>query len=166
VAGSGAEFSVLLPAFEELLPSPAVSAPVVRPPVGAPAGKAALQGHSVFVVDDEESIREIVQEGLSARGMIVEGAATSEEALGLLPKRTYDFVLCDYNLPGMNGDQFFDLIRARNLAQKTKFVFMTGAMFEPSEMALFKEKGAFMLQKPFHIASLAAMLIELLQAPK
>jgi CheY-like chemotaxis protein len=74
--------------------------------------------------------------------------------------------LCDYNLPGLNGDQFFDLIRSRNLAQKSKFVFMTGAMFEPSEMALFKEKGAFILQKPFHIASLASMLIELLQASK
>ncbi|MGC1382928.1 MAG: PAS domain S-box protein [Candidatus Acidiferrales bacterium] len=166
VAGSGAEFIILLPAFEELLPAPAMSAPVVRPAVSAPAGKALLQGHSVFVVDDEESIREIVQEGLSGRGMIVEGAASSEEALALLPKRTYDFVLCDYNLPGMNGDQFFDLIRSRNLAEKTKFVFMTGAMFEPSEMALFKDKGAFVLQKPFHIAALASMLVELLQASK
>jgi hypothetical protein len=42
---------------------------------------------------------------------------------------------------------------------------MTGAMFEPSEMALFREKGAFVLQKPFHIAALASMLIELLQPP-
>jgi PAS domain S-box-containing protein len=162
-AGSGAEFTVLLPAFEELLPGPATSAPVLRPAVAPPAGKAQLQGHSVFVVDDEESIRELVQEGLSARGMIVEGAASSEEALTLLPQRTYDIVLCDYNLPGMNGDQFFEKLRAKNLAAKTKFVFMTGAMFEPSEMALFREKGAFVLQKPFHIAALASMLIELLQ---
>jgi PAS domain S-box-containing protein len=169
VAGSGAEFSVLLPAFEELLPAPAMSAPIQRPAVAAPAGKAQLQGHSVFVVDDEESIRELVQEGLSGRGMIVEGASSSEEALTLLPKRTYDFVLCDYNLPGMNGDQFFEKLRAQNLAAKSKFVFMTGAMFEPSEMALFREKGASVLQKPFHIAALASMLVELLQqsaAPK
>ena len=165
VAGSGAEFTVLLPAFEELLPGPAVSAPVQRPAVAPPAGKAQLQGHSVFVVDDEESIRELVQEGLSARGMIVEGAASSEEALALLPQRKYDIVLCDYNLPGMNGDQFFEKLRAQNLAAKSKFVFMTGAMFEPSEMALFREKGAFVLQKPFHIAALASMLIELLQPP-
>jgi two-component system, NtrC family, sensor kinase len=164
-AGSGAEFTVLLPAFEELLPGPATSAPVLRPAVAPPAGKAQLQGHSVFVVDDEESIRELVQEGLSARGMIVEGAASSEEALTLLPQRTYDIVLCDYNLPGMNGDQFFEKLRAKNLAAKTKFVFMTGAMFEPSEMALFREKGAFVLQEPFHIAALASMLIELLQPP-
>jgi CheY-like chemotaxis protein len=164
-AGSGAEFTVLLPAFEELLPGPATSAPVLRPAVAPPAGRAQLQGHSVFVVDDEESIRELVQEGLSARGMIVEGAASSEEALTLLPQRTYDIVLCDYNLPGMNGDQFFEKLRAKNLTAKTKFVFMTGAMFEPSEMALFREKGAFVLQKPFHIAALASMLIELLQPP-
>jgi two-component system, NtrC family, sensor kinase len=165
VAGSGAEFTMLLPAFEELLPSPSMSAPIQRPAVAPPAGKAQLQGHSVFVVDDEESIRELVQEGLSGRGMIVEGASSSEEALTLLPQRTYDFVLCDYNLPGMNGDQFFEKLRAQNLVAKTKFVFMTGAMFEPSEMALFREKGAFVVQKPFHIAALASMLVELLQQP-
>ena len=170
-AGSGAEFSVLFPAFEELLPGPAQSSPAgtvaaPRPPVSAPAGRAILQGHSVFVVDDEESIREIVQEGLSARGMIVEGAASSEEALTLLPERTYDFVLCDYNLPGMNGEAFYDLMRSKNLASKTKFVFMTGAVFEPSEVNAFREKGAHILHKPFHIAALASMLIELSQAPQ
>jgi CheY-like chemotaxis protein len=153
-----------------LLPAPAQSSPApamaVRPPVSAPAGKAALQGHSVFVVDDEESIREIVQEGLSARGMIVEGASSSEEAIALLPERTYDFVLCDYNLPGMNGEAFYDLMRAKNLAAKTKFVFMTGAVFEPSEVNAFREKGAYILHKPFHIAALASMLIELSQAPQ
>jgi hypothetical protein len=65
----------------------------------------------------------------------------------------------------MNGDQFFEKLRAQNLAAKSKFVFMTGAMFEPSEMASFREKGAYVVQKPFHIAALASMLVELLQQP-
>jgi two-component system NtrC family sensor kinase len=163
VAGAGAEFTVLLPAFEELLPAPAQPAPSPRAAVAPPPGNAALKGRTVFVVDDEESIREIVQEGLSSRGMAVEGAATSEDALVHLVAHSYDFLLCDFNLPGMNGEEFFKTLRSRNLAANTKFVFMTGAMLDPAAAADFKEKGAYVLQKPFHIAALATLLVELLQ---
>ena len=88
--GKGAEFRVWLPEFVEEISAPAALA--VRPAVAAPAGSGALRGHSVYVVDDEESIREIVQEGLSARGMTVEGASSSEEALPHLAAPCYDFV--------------------------------------------------------------------------
>ena len=97
--GKGAEFRVWLPEFVEEISAPPPLA--VRPAVAAPAGSGALRGHSVYVVDDEESIREIVQEGLVARGMTVEGASSSEEALPHLAAHSYDFVLCDFNLPGI-----------------------------------------------------------------
>ncbi|MGB8839286.1 MAG: response regulator, partial [Candidatus Acidiferrales bacterium] len=130
----------------------------------APQAAGALQGRSVYVVDDEESIREIVQEGLVARGMKVEGASSSEEALPHLAAHAYDFVLCDFNLPGLNGEQFFERIRATATGGATpKFVFMTGALLDSSTMASFSEKGASVLQKPFHIAGLASLLTELLE---
>ena len=44
-----------------------------------------------------------------------------------------------------------------------KFVFMTGALLDPGTMATFSEKGAAVLQKPFHMAGLAALLTELLE---
>jgi hypothetical protein len=42
-------------------------------------------------------------------------------------------------------------------------VFMSGALLDPATLAHFTEKGASVLQKPFHIAALAALLTELLQ---
>ena len=115
------------------------------------------------MVDDEESIREIVQEGLSARGMMVEGASSSEEALPHLATHAYDFVLCDFNLPGLNGEQFFERMQANVTGGAApKFVFMSGALLDTSTMASFGEKGAAVLQKPFHMAGLAALLTELL----
>jgi len=122
-----------------------------------------LRGHSVYVVDDEESIREIVQEGLSARGMTVEGASSSEEALPHLAAHSYDFVLCDFNLPGMNGEEFFKRIQPRPGTPAPKFVFMSGALLDSATLAHFTEKGASVMQKPFHIAALATLLTELLQ---
>jgi PAS domain S-box-containing protein len=158
--GKGAEFRVWLPEFVEELSEPPLA---VRPAVAAPAGSGALRGHSVYVVDDEESIREIVQEGLSARGMTVEGASSSEEALPHLAAHSYDFVLCDFNLPGMNGEEFFKRIQPRADSPAPKFVFMSGALLDSATLAHFTEKGASVLQKPFHIAALATLLSELLQ---
>jgi PAS domain S-box-containing protein len=158
--GAGATFRVLLPAaIEEAAPgAPAPRA--VAPPL---AGAAELRGHSVFIVDDEESIREIVQEGLAARGMIVEGASSSEEALAHLEAQDYEFVLCDFNLPGLNGEQLFDRVRSHAPGPNPRFVFMTGALFDPAQVAKFEKKGAWVLQKPFHVADLATLLTQLLQ---
>ena len=158
--GNGAEFRVWLPEFVEEISAPPLA---VRPAIAAPAGSSALRGHSVYVVDDEESIREIVQEGLSARGMTVEGASSSEEALPHLAAHSYDFVLCDFNLPGMNGEEFFKRIQPRVGTAAPKFVFMSGALLDSATMTHFTEKGASVLQKPFHIAALATLLTELLQ---
>ncbi len=159
---AGAEFRVILPAAktESAAPAPAVAP---RTQASPPRVASALQGRSVYVVDDEESIREIVQEGLSARGMTVEGASSSEEALPHLAAHTYDFVLCDFNLPGMNGDQFFERMQSNGGGAPPKFVFMSGALLDPDTMARFTEKGAAVLQKPFHMAGLAALLTELLE---
>ena len=160
--GAGATFRVLLPvAVEELSPA-AIGA---RGFVPSPSGSAELRGHSVFVVDDEESIREIVQEGLAARGMIVEGAASSEEALLHLTTHQYEFVLCDFNLPGLNGEQLFDRVRSHAQGAGPRFVFMTGALFDPAQIAKFEKRGASVVQKPFHVAALATLLTQLLQRP-
>jgi PAS domain S-box-containing protein len=162
-AGEGARLSVILPAVVEERPvpdetmTPARSAAVPK----VLAGSAVLHGHSAYVVDDEESIREIVQEGLVARGMKVEGAPSSEDALAHLTNHIYDFVICDFNLPGLNGGQFFEKARSQPSTANTKFIFMTGALLDTEITAQFVQHGASMLQKPFHMSTLAALLVEL-----
>jgi PAS domain S-box-containing protein len=159
--GTGTTFRVLLPAVVAEASPEAVTPRATVPPL---PGSAELRGHSVFIVDDEESIREIMQEGLAARGMIVEGAASSEEALSHLVAGHYEFVLCDFNLPGLNGEQLFERVRSQAQAATPRFVFMTGALLDPAQVAQFQEKGASVLQKPFHVATLATLLAQLLQA--
>lgn len=175
--GAGATFRVIFPVPEgsglaSLTPSSSVvqaAAPPERMLIGAggPARTLAdlspLKGYSVLVVDDEESIREIVQEGLSLRGMKVEGAGDADDALAHLGSTSYDVVLCDFNLPGMKGEQLFDRVKQQGGAATPRFVFMTGDLLDPGVLAAFSEKGAYVLQKPFHVAALASLLAELLQ---
>jgi PAS domain S-box-containing protein len=155
--GSGASFRLLLPAAVDDRPEAPQSLAV------ADGASAALRRRSVLIVDDEESIREIVEESLTSRGMIVEGAASSEEALTLLGVNSYDIVLCDLNLPGMTGEQLFDKLRAHAGNSTPRFVFMTGDLLGPSAVAAYRERGASVLQKPFHVSALAKHLMELLQ---
>jgi PAS domain S-box-containing protein len=166
VPGEGAAVCVILPALIEA-DTIAESATGFRAAnkMRALPGSELLQGHSVYVVDDEESIREIVQEGLTARGMAVEGAPSSEEALAHLAHHTYDFIICDFNLPGQNGGQFFEKARSLPRTANTKFIFMTGALLDTDVTDRFSENGAAMLQKPFHISALATLLAERIPQP-
>ncbi|MBZ5695514.1 MAG: PAS domain S-box protein [Acidobacteriia bacterium] len=159
--GSGATLHVFLPvAAEAAVSAPAPSQPTAR---SAPPGSEALRGRSVLIVDDEESIREIVQESLSARGMKVGAAESSEAALSYLASNTCDIILCDFNLPGMKGDQLFEKVRAQRGGSPARFVFMTGDLVDPAVIEKYREKGALVLQKPFQISALTRLLTELLQ---
>ncbi|MGH9699895.1 MAG: PAS domain S-box protein [Candidatus Acidiferrales bacterium] len=158
--GNGASFRVLLPFAEISAPhaSAASNAPV------SPSASAGLRGRSALVIDDEEAIREIVQEGLGARGMSVESASSAEEAIDWLAKTSCEIAICDFNLPGLSGPQLFEKLHASGHAAVPRFVFMTGELPDPSTVAALGQKGAYILQKPFHISDLAKLLSEILAA--
>src|SRR5208282_1809551 len=94
----GSAFTVFLPAaVEEAAPGgPAgpesFSTGLIRP------ASDVWRDRSLLVLDDEESIRMLLAEGLGAQGMIVDCAATAEEALACVALRSYDVLLCDLNL--------------------------------------------------------------------
>lgn len=159
--GAGAAVHVFLPAaVEAVASSPVPSRPTAK---SAPPGSEALRGHTVLVVDDEESIREIVQDSLLSRGMKVGVAESSEAALSYLASNPCDIVLCDFNLPGMKGDQLFEQVRTQRGGSPARFVFMTGDLVDPAVIEKYREKGAMVLQKPFQISALTRLLTELLQ---
>ena len=159
--GSGATFHVFLPpCAQEPSDSASSSSHSLASP---PAGAEILRGHSVLIVDDEESIREIVAEDLSRRGMKVHAVESSEAALAYLSTNACEIVLCDFNLPGISGEALFEKLLAKKNGPRPRFVFMTGDLVDPTLVSRFREKGARILQKPFSIAVLATLLAEFLQ---
>jgi two-component system, cell cycle sensor histidine kinase and response regulator CckA len=160
--GEGAEVHVALPAAGEREPSPAPTVKVAAATKSAPPALVAdaLRDQSVLIVDDEEGIREIIQEGLAGRGMKVHGLASSEEALAWLAEHSVETVVCDFNLPGMNGEKLFAELRRRLGAKLPQFIFMTGEFVSSSVTERFQKMGARVLQKPFQLSALAAMMTE------
>ncbi len=171
--GSGATFRLVVPAYINVPSAPpvAVSAPGFNSVFSRAVAKAAesavrvspLQDHTILIVDDEESIREIVEDSLAARGMKVSMAGNCQEALHYLESNPCEIVLCDYNMPGMTGGELFEKLLAKHGPSGPRFVLMTGDMFSPAMADRYRELGAAMVQKPFRVSALASLLQELLQ---
>jgi PAS domain S-box-containing protein len=163
-ATGGATFRVYFPGVRPNS-SPDTEAPPAAPvkPIFSPVSPSpSLQGRTVLVVDDEESIREVVQEGLSIRGVKVIGVSSGQEALEWLGKNSCDIVLCDFNMPGMKGGELFERVRSganqRSGAKVPRFILMTGELVESSAISHLRDAGALTLQKPFHISAVADLL--------
>ena len=80
----------------------------------------------VLVVDDDDGVRMVLADIIEAQGHNVETADTAEEALNLLAVHSYDVILSDYYMTGMNGDEFYRQIDQRWPHLAPRVVFVTG----------------------------------------
>jgi two-component system, NtrC family, response regulator AtoC len=100
----------------------------------------------VLVVDDEESIRELLQESLSLWGYAVSTACDGVEALGLIRSHLFDAALLDIRMPRMDGLELLREIRRRNVA--IPVVVMTGVPSVSTAVEALQQGAYDYLQKP------------------
>ena len=67
--------------------------------------------HKILLVDDEHIIRMALKKNLSKSGYDVDACESGEEALKLLDKQTYDLLLTDYLMVGMNGSELIEKVK-------------------------------------------------------
>ena len=156
----GSAFTVYLP----VAPEEAAAAPDAGPaPETVPEAREILKGRSILVLDDEESIRMLLDEGLSAQGMHVDGAASPREAIELARERTYDVILCDLNLSASGfaagGQEATEQILSASRGNKPVVIFMSGDLVDPASA---KPGAPPRLQKPFRVSDVLAILRETL----
>jgi PAS domain S-box-containing protein len=164
----GSAFTVYLPAAPAQKPE-APPAPPETGVVASPSGRSAteiLNGRSVLVLDDEETLRMLLKEGLSAQGGLrVDCAATVEEALAHVQHSSYDILLCDLHLSA--GGFFVDGRKAAwkildaVTGQKPVVVYMTGDLMDSAQGATASGELSF-LHKPFRISEVLALFREVL----
>ncbi|HYE16163.1 MAG TPA: response regulator, partial [Pyrinomonadaceae bacterium] len=78
---------------------------------GAAAASARAGRLRLLVVDDDESVRELLREILEAEGHAVSAASSGPEALSLFRPGDYDAVFTDIGMPGMSGWEFAEAVR-------------------------------------------------------
>src|SRR5512142_2068366 len=106
-----------------------------------------MAGEKILVVDDEDMIRDLCYHILSDEGyqvsMVSNGAAALEE-LGRTP---VDLLITDIKMPGIDGLELFERVKARNLDLVTIFITGHGTLDTAIE-SLMRGVDGFVL-KPF-----------------
>src|SRR3982751_806791 len=101
----------------------------------------------ILIIDDEAAIRESLKMTLEYEGYEVIGAATGQEGLVLVEREAPDLVLLDVKMPGMDGLEVLDRLRAMNETLPVVVVSGHGTISTAVEAT---KKGAFdFIEKPF-----------------
>ncbi|MBI2705576.1 MAG: response regulator transcription factor [Actinobacteria bacterium] len=109
-------------------------------------------GTRVLVVDDEDSICDLVSATLRFIGYDVTTAASATEALCSLRTAPPDLVVLDVNLPDIDG---FELCARIRRDRATPVVFLTARDGDADLRAGFSSGGDDYLRKPFSVDELA-----------
>jgi two-component system NtrC family sensor kinase len=145
----GSVFHIELPVgVEEEQETPGTSGSEVGP------AHSAVSGRRILVVDDEVSIRQLLSEVLSLDSHSVAVASSGIEAADLAERESFDVIITDMKMPGMDGAAFYRQVRQRDPQQARRIIFITGDTVSPDTRAFLQRVSNPVLSKPFKIGPL------------
>ena len=106
----------------------------------------------ILVVDDEQSVRNVLTQVLTEDGFEVTAAASGEEALKLLQKRAFALVITDIVMPGISGIDLLRKIKKRFPA--TEVIIITSQASLDTAVEALRSGAYDYLFKPFEDLSL------------
>lgn len=81
---------------------------------------------SILVIDDKEDIRNLIKAVLDNYGFSVLEAANGRLGVQMLQQHKPDLVICDVNMPGMDGYETLGAVRESATMSPIPFILMTG----------------------------------------
>jgi len=119
----------------------------------------------VLIVDDEVTIRIALRRFFTRMGWTVEEAANGDAALALLATdeaqesvARFSLVVSDLRMPGINGMEMYDQLKARHPTVIRRLIFSTGDLVSEEAAAFVRSTECVVLQKPFELAALRAVV--------
>jgi len=124
--------------------------------MGAPAEPAGDDGFSILLVDDDEQVLAFLQRALATNVTQVTVVTSGAAALALLAAKTFDAIVSDIQMPGMNGLKLLHAVREHD--SDLPVILMTGNP-DLKTAASAVEYGAFQyLIKPVAVDRLRAVV--------
>lgn len=111
----------------------------------------------LLVVDDEKNLRLVIQKEMSRQGHEVETAPDGQAAWELLEARDFDVLLCDINMPRLDG---MGLLRrvCEKVPNPPEVIMLTGQGTVETAIEAMKLGAYDYLTKPYRIAELSALV--------
>ncbi|MCL2798647.1 MAG: response regulator transcription factor [Firmicutes bacterium] len=114
--------------------------------------------HLIYHVEDDASIRELMQYALANAGFEVVSFEAAEEMLGAFEKRVPDLVILDIMLPGGDGIETLKAIRRQYAGVGVKVFMLTAKASEVNKITGLDLGADDYITKPFSVLELIARI--------
>jgi len=124
---------------------------------------AAWKGSRVLVVEDEPTVARLIGDVLEDEGMKVDVLLDCREALERAGRESYDLVICDMRMPGLDGQNFYkSLVRTAN-PLRDHFLFVTGDIVAAQTREFLERNHLPHVAKPFRVEELTEKVFRVLR---
>lgn len=110
----------------------------------------------IYVVDDEENIRELISCALRSFGYAVESFETAEEMLEACLEKLPDLILLDVMLPGLSGTDALKKLKAIPSTAAVPVILITAKSAETDKVFGLDSGADDYITKPFGVLELSA----------
>jgi len=114
----------------------------------------------VLVIDDDEALAGVMEAILVKHGYAVAKAHDGPSGLQLVDRSHFDLVICDYQMPEMDGGAFCEALRARQQRREVPVLLTTAAAISLAEIT---DKAHGFLVKPYREEVLLGLIDNLLE---
>lgn len=108
------------------------------------------------MIDDEPFVARSIRDSLSRYDIDI--ASGAREAIQLIESSSYDAIVCDVMMPGMNGKDSYTELANRRRGEEERVVFMTGGAYTNDAASFVAELKNPCVEKPFRMAVLIAAI--------
>jgi CheY-like chemotaxis protein len=117
---------------------------------------------SILVVDDEPIVAAAIADILEFEGYEVETAKNGREALERIAARSYDLILCDLQMPELDGAGLYHELERQQPSLLQRLAFVSGSTDVPEYANFCQRTAVTLLGKPFTLEDLLRLVQRLL----
>ncbi len=159
--GRGAMFTVELAAASAAdlaLPQPSTRlAPALLPAPQRPA-TGEIHAQRILVVEDEPTVARLIADVLADDGYSVETVLDSRAGLDLLRHKPYELLVCDLQMPHLDGPRLYRELLRLGSPLAHRLVFVTADMLSPRTSEFLESCNVPCLAKPFLVEELKELV--------
>lgn len=115
---------------------------------------------TILVVDDERDVAAMIRDALHEIGHTIHYAHDAESALQLLERESFDLLITDLRMPGIDGAQLIEAMRRRSGCDSIPVLLTTGDTLSDEADRLCETLEVSWIQKPFDLDELRRAVAE------
>jgi DNA-binding response OmpR family regulator len=108
----------------------------------------------VLVVEDEPTVARLIGDVLEDEGLQVDVLLDGREALERAARESYDLVICDMKMPGVDGQHLYKSLASSGNPLRKKFLFVTGDVAAAQTHEFLERHHLPHVAKPFRVEEL------------